>query len=76
MKTDLKTIWLARDRDGSLCLFWDKKPYKDEVSHAWHNNTCSVEWVDEDSLYQLSPDISPEWEDTEPVEVKVTITKA
>lgn len=70
-----KTAWLARDKSGDLCLYWGKKPYKDEVTNAWQNGTNYIESVSEDSLYNLSAGIDPQWEDIEPVEVELIINK-
>ena len=70
--------WVARDKDGDMYIFWNVKPYKDVVSESWYTN----EWIHSDCLdnYSLfggiAEDLDPQWEDEEPIELNVNITKA
>ena len=59
--------WVARDKDGTLCLYFGEKPEK-----------CNTIWDDyEDSFIALDGSLFPEvqWSDEEPTKVKLVIEK-
>ena len=60
-------IWLARDKDGSLYLFFREKPQKKET--LWDNQIDS--WIEIDS--HLFPEVK--WSDEEPTKFKLVIDK-
>ena len=62
-------MWIARDEDGTLCLFNDK-PHKEEENHEWLN------YIDEINTYMfLDSSLFPEvqWNDEEPTKVELVI---
>lgn len=60
-------LWLARDKDGSLRLFYDAKPEK--ATDYWDN------WTD--TWFTIDNNLFPEvqWSDAEPTKVKLEIIK-
>ena len=60
-------MWLARDEDGLLYLFYGRKPVKTE--HSWYN------WSRD--YYRIKESLFPEvkWSDEEPTKVKLVIDK-
>lgn len=62
--------YVARDKDGEV-VFHLKEPVK--RGQFW---MCY--WTDSLNISGISlpPDITPQWEDTDPIEVNVNITKA
>ena len=59
--------WVARDKDGTLCLYFGKHPDK-----------CETIWdVYDDSFIELDGSLFPEvkWSDEEPTKVKLVIDK-
>lgn len=65
--------FLARDKDGTLFLYWGGKPHKEEDTGAWFCDSGHFIDVVNDSLFTLSKDVNPKWEDTEPIEVELII---
>ena len=62
--------WAARDWSGVVYLY-PLKPQKGQL--RWESVAQAYQFVD-DRL--LPPDINPQWEDEEPIEVNVNIAKA
>ena len=63
----VQEMWLARDEDELLYLFYNKKPIKS--AHSWHN--WSTDYLEiKNSLF---PEIK--WSDNEPTKVKLVIKK-
>ena len=63
-----KEMWLVRDEEGTLCLYYGyEEPYKDKTH--WISLTC--DWL------ELDNDMFPEvkWSDKEPTRVKLVIDK-
>lgn len=60
--------WVARDKDGTLCLYVGKEPPKKEKS-VWD--------AEYDDFIELDGSIFPEvqWSDTEPTRVRLVIDK-
>lgn len=60
-------MWLARDKDGLLYLFYGRKPVK--TVHSWYN------WSKD--YYEIKSSLFPEvkWSDKEPTKVKLVIEK-
>lgn len=58
-------MWIARNSDNSLCLFYGSKPQKS--IYSWNG---VIEFIELDS--SLFPEVK--WEDKEPTEVDVEIT--
>lgn len=60
-------MWLARDEDGLLYLFYGRKPVK--TVHSWYN------WSKD--YYEIKSSLFPEvqWSDDEPTKVKLEIVK-
>lgn len=59
-------MWVARDKDGCLSLFWDK-PVRDEQTEQWllSDNSTEVNYLrEEDCQFKIT------WED-EPIEVLI-----
>ena len=63
----MEEMWLARDEDGSLYLFFIEKPKK--MSSLWNNQIDS--WIEIDS--HLFPEV--QWSDEGPTKVKLEIVK-
>ena len=60
-------MWLAREQDGTLVLFFREKPEK--KVRQWNNKTDS--WIE---IYShLFPEVK--WSDEEPTKVKLIIEK-
>ena len=61
------TIWVARDKNGVLCLY-KSKPFKDVLYELWDSSRNPT---------ILNPDLFPsvKWEDDEPTEVVLTLKK-
>lgn len=64
----MKTLWLARDEDGSLYLF-NNKPIKGE--RCWISSQYGTEY----DVLEVQKDLFPEitWDDDDPVEVELTV---
>ena len=62
----MKEMWIARDEDGLLYLFFKKKPQKGKT--YWDQND---DWIEIDN--HLFPEIK--WSDKEPTKVKLVIDK-
>lgn len=62
-----ETMWLSRDKDGTLCLFIDGKPEKE--GNKWLN--LEAYWIGIDR--RLFPEVK--WSDKEPTKVKLVIDK-
>ena len=64
--------WVARDKDGQLCIFYDgDKPHRGECNSWWYPEYClegDCMTIDDD----MFPDLT--WE-SEPIEVELTIKK-
>ena len=59
--------WVARDKDGTLCLYFGKEPEK-----------CKTIWdVYDDSFIEIDGSLFPEvqWSDEEPTKVRLVIDK-
>ena len=65
MEHKINEMWLARDKDKTLVLFPDEKPFKDNLH--W----CPERWIilDED----LFPEV--QWSDEEPTKIKLIIDR-
>jgi len=65
--------WVARDKDNSLCLY-NHKPYKTSIFgyKCWDSAYDFFEISETD----LPGGINPKWEDEEPIEIDITITRA
>lgn len=55
-------MWLARDQNGELFVFYETKPYKDEDRGFWFNEG---EWQEVPEYW--FPEVK--WEDEEPREL-------
>lgn len=65
-------MWVARDKDGCLCLF-ENKPWRQMIDKMWLDFPCYIDYKYEPytgCLEQLDPDLYPDltWED-EPIEI-------
>ena len=63
--------FVARDKDGQLCIFYGDKPHRGGCDRWWHPEHCPTgDWMN------LPEKMFPElkWED-EPIEVELTIRK-
>ena len=60
-------MWLVRDKDGCLFLFFGQKPYK--LGNMWYSP--------EHHFIMLRKSSCPEvqWEDEEPTKIKLVIEK-
>ena len=63
----MEGMWLARDKDGTLTLFFCIEPHKGNIE--WWPNTDSYISIDEN----LFPEV--QWSDEEPTKVKLVIEK-
>lgn len=66
--------WLSEDKDGSVWLSLNK-PYKDKENGIWtydDANRCMIR-LDNVEQFHLSPNITPKWDDKEPIEVLLLI---
>lgn len=62
--------WIARDKDGTLCAYkYSGKPRK---WRDWWVNGISLFGIKESDL---PPNINPQWEDEEPIEVEIKIER-
>ena len=64
----MEEMWLARDEDGMLCLYYGyEEPYKDKT----HQDSLTCDYL------ELDNDMFPEvkWSDKEPTKVKLIIDK-
>ena len=62
--------WVARDKDGTLYLYFGKNPpKKEETENLWDYN--------DDSFIKIDGSLFPEvqWSDEEPTKVKLVIDK-
>ena len=59
-------VWLARDEDESLYLYYGQKPIKG--LYSWFNGT-----IDCNIKKSLFPEV--QWSDNEPTKVKLEIVK-
>ena len=59
--------WVARDEDGSLWLYVEKKPIKKSTGH-WTNNEGGEQLEDYDFP-------SVKWSDEEPTEIEIKIKR-
>ena len=60
-------IWLARDEDESLYLYYGQKPVKG--SYSWYNGTTGYCEIKKSSFPEV------QWSDEEPTKVKLVIEK-
>lgn len=62
--------WIARDKDERIWLF-EMEPIKNKRLDIWQctDGRCFILSSDE------IPDINPQWEDEEPIEVEIKIEK-
>lgn len=65
MRQEMK-MWIARDSDGMLCLFYCFKPQKGK--NVWSGDTHPI--ILNKSMF---PEIK--WSDSEPTEVEIIIKK-
>ena len=63
----MKDIWVARDKDGSLFLYVNQKPSKEET--IW--NDYYGRYIEIDG--SLFPEV--QWSDEEPTKVRLVIAK-
>ena len=63
----MKNIWVARDKNGSLFLYVNQKPSKEEI--IWDDDYGYYIELD-GSLFQ-----EVKWSDEEPTKVKLVIDK-
>lgn len=61
----MEEMWLARDKDESLYLFFDEKPVKG--MQTWYNRTAGCREI----RTSLFPEVK--WSDKEPTKVKIII---
>lgn len=67
----LKKGWVARDKDGLLCVFYGDKPQRGGGNRWWPPEHCPErDWmcIDEKKFPELT------WE-SEPIEIELTIKK-
>lgn len=66
--------WIARDKDGLISIF-NVKPIKNRGLGYWH--LSEIGWGD--FCWGINPkdipNINPQWEDEEPIEVELTIKR-
>lgn len=63
----MEEMWIAREQNGTLVLFFREKPEKKRSQ--WNNQIDS--WIEIDS--HLFPEVK--WSDKEPTRVSITIKK-
>ena len=63
----MEEMWLARDKDELLYLFFDEKPVKG--IQTWYNRTAGYCEIKK----SLFPEV--QWSDKEPTKVKLVIDK-
>ena len=61
--------WIARDWSGVVYLY-PLKPHKKSI--RWNSVAQAYQFID-DRL--LPPDLNPQWEDDEPIEVEISINR-
>ena len=64
--------WLVRSEDNSVYMFYGEKPIKTD----WGFWDCSTADFIEIPEKRLPEGINPRWEDEEPIELDITITRA
>ena len=67
--TECVDLWVARDKNGALFLYVDRKPFKEnDVRWGLYFGDCD---------YRLDDSLFPEvqWSDAEPTKVKLVIDK-
>ena len=64
--------WLTRDEDQRVFMFFGEKPIKKDFGF-WDNSTSDDKYIPESKLPE---GINPRWEDEEPIELDITITRA
>ena len=64
--------WVARDENDKVYLFYREKPVKKEWGF-W--DSMSTDYIDIPEE-KLPEGINPRWEDEEPIELDITITRA
>jgi hypothetical protein len=71
--TTLIRAYVSRDQDRTPGLFLTKpKKYKSEDGGWWADDPYT--WIElEDSI--LPPNVNPQWEDSEPIEVEISIRR-
>lgn len=66
--------WITRDRNGILSIF-NAKPIRNKDLGYWHVGEIKIGYF----CWGLSPNdipnINPQWEDDEPIEVEIKIEK-
>ena len=62
-----KEMWLARDEDESLYLYYGQKPVKG--LYCWYNGTTDYCEIKKSSFPEV------QWSDDEPTKVKLVIDK-
>ena len=60
-------MYVAKDDDGRVYLY-DTKPFKDELLGMWSVKDGKFIKIDVD---ELPKSINPQWDDPEPIEVKL-----
>ena len=63
----MEEMWLARDKDGLLYMFFDEKPVKG--IQTWYNRTAGCRKIGT----SLFPEVK--WSDADPTKVKLEIVK-
>lgn len=64
--------WIVRDEDQKVSMFFGEKPVKKDWGF-WDNMTADYIEIPEEKLPE---GINPRWEDEEPIELDITITRA
>ncbi len=64
--------WLTRDEDQNISMFYREKPVKTDWGFWDGRNADYIEIPEE----KLPEGINPRWEDEEPIELDITITRA
>ena len=62
--------YIARDKDGSIWGFREK-PFKNDCDGEWLAVGGSIQLAQK----ELPEGINPQWEDENPIELELTITK-
>lgn len=64
--------WLTRDEDQKVFMFFGEKPVKTDWGF-WDGKIADYIEISEEKLPE---GINPRWEDEEPIELDITITRA
>ena len=64
--------WIVRDENDKVYLFYREKPVKTDWDF-WDDELANFIEISEE---ELPEGVNPRWEDEEPIELDITITRA